>query len=123
MEKNMSDFNSHKEKYLMFKHDAENEDNSIPTRIEAYFNALLHLIESKASEFGIHIEKHQKVRLIIGNNQKIFKENTEKVWRSFQEIENQIRPGQIYGGAIDGKRLVRTKELFRIVESICGVTE
>jgi len=118
----MSDSNSHIEKYLMFKHDAENKDNSIPTRIEAYFNALLHLIESKAVEFGIHIEKHQRVRSILENNQEIFKENTEKVWRSFQEIENQIRPGQIYGGAIDGKKLGKTQELFRIVETICGVT-
>ncbi len=119
----MSDSNSHKEKYLMFKHDAENEINSIPTRIEAYFNALFHLIESKAAELGIHIEKHQKVRLILENNQEIFRESTEKVWRSFQEIENQIRPGQIYGGAIDGKKLGRTQDLFRLIEAICGVSE
>jgi len=35
----MSNFDIHREKYKMFKCDAENEANSIPTRIQAYFNA------------------------------------------------------------------------------------
>ena len=121
MEKNVSDSNSHKEKYLMFKHDAENEGNSIPTRIEAYFNASFHLIESKASEFGIHIQKHQNIRSMLEKNNQIFREGTEKVWKAFHEIENQIRPGQIYGGLIDGEKLQKTKELFQIMETVCGV--
>ncbi|MEA3432465.1 MAG: hypothetical protein U9R01_07345 [candidate division WOR-3 bacterium] len=35
----MSNFGIHREKYGIFKCDAENEANSIPTRIQAYFNA------------------------------------------------------------------------------------
>lgn len=110
----------HKQKYLMFKRDAEDTDNSIPTRIEAYFNASFHLIELKASKYGIHIDKHQSVRVILEKNNQIFKSNTERLWRVFQEIENQIRPGQIYGGTINGKKLKRIIELFKIIEAICG---
>lgn len=109
----------HKEKYLMFKHDAENGENSVLTRIEAYFNASFHLIESKASEKGIHVNKHQDMRTILEKNHHIFGDATEKVWKAFQEIENQIRPGQIYGSAINGKKLKRTIELFQIIESFC----
>lgn len=119
----MSGFDIHKEKYIMFKHDAENEENSIPTRIESYFSASFHLIETKASKSGIHINKHQDVRTALEKNRKIFGEDTEQVWRAFQEIENQIRPGQIYGGAINGKKLKRTKELFQLIENICGEIE
>ena len=116
----MANFDLHKEKYLMFKRDAEDEENSIPTRIEAYFNASFHLIESEVSKYGIHINKHQNVRVILEKNNQIFGDNTERVWRAFQEIENQIRPGQIYGGAINGKKLKRTIELFEIIQTICG---
>ena len=115
----MTDFNIHNKKYRMFKADAENETNSIPTRIEAYFYACFHLIEAIAARKAIHIEKHQKVRSILERNQQIFGDNTEDVWRAFQEIENQIRPGQIYGGLIDGKKLKRTKELFGVVNNLC----
>jgi hypothetical protein len=119
----MANFDIHKEKYTMFKRDAEDEENSIPTRIEAYFNASFHLIESRASNFGIHIDKHQNLRTILEKNHQIFREDTERLWRAFQEIENQIRPGQIYGSAINGKKLNRTIELFRIIETICGEGE
>ena len=115
----MTSFAIHKEKYMMFKADAANEANSIPIRIEAYFYACFHLIEAIAAKKGIHIEKHQKVRSMLERNHQIFRGDTEKVWRAFQEIENQIRPGQIYGGLIDGKKLRRTKELFEIIEKGC----
>lgn len=116
----MASFDTHKRKYEMFNHDAENEANSIPTRIEAYFNACFHLIEAKAAKVGVHIHKHQSVRAILDKNSQIFEDDTEKVWRSFQQIENQIRPGQIYGSLVDGKKLQRTKELFKLIEKICG---
>lgn len=61
----MSSSETHLEKYRMFKADANNEGNSIPTRIEAYFHAAFHLIEVHAAISGIHIEKHQKVRTIL----------------------------------------------------------
>jgi hypothetical protein len=116
----MSNFDTHKEKYRMFKKDAMNEQNSTPIRIEAYFYSAFHLIEATAIQSGVHIEKHQQVRTVLEKNSQIFKENTEAVWRAFHEIENQIRPGQIYGGAINGNKLKRTIELFKAIEGICG---
>lgn len=116
----MSNSEMHLEKYKMFKADANNEANSVPTRIEAYFHAAFHLIEAHAAMSGIHIEKHQKTRTILEKNRQIFKDNTEKVWRAFQEIDNQIRPGQIYGAAINGGKLKRTIELFQNIEEICS---
>ncbi|MEW6328750.1 MAG: hypothetical protein AB1468_01400 [Candidatus Micrarchaeota archaeon] len=110
----------HDEKYKMFKKDAENEANSVPTKIEAYFNASFHLVERNAAKVGVHIQKHQLLRSILEKNPSVFGENTEHVWRAFQELENQIRPGQVYGGSINGKKLKRAKELFSIIESICS---
>jgi|GEM_PF-1663318 len=91
----MSDFDTHIEKYKMFKKDANNTQNSIPIRIEAYFYAAFHLIEANTTRAGIHIEKHQQVRAILEKNPHIFKDQTEPLWRAFHEIENQIRPGQM----------------------------
>ncbi|MBI4688929.1 MAG: hypothetical protein HY754_01445 [Nitrospirae bacterium] len=104
----------------MFKTDASNETNSVPLRIEAYFYAAFHLIEAMAAKTAIHIEKHQKVRTMLEKSPQIFGDKTEQVWRAFHEIENQIRPGQIYGGQINGKKLERTIELFQIIENNCG---
>ena len=50
----------------------------------------------------------------------IFKEDTETVWRAFQTIENQIRPGQEYGGKINGEELRRAKSLFEEIRKICN---
>ena len=119
----MSSPETHFEKYIMFKADAENEINSVPIRIEAYFYSAFHLIEAITAKTGIHIEKHQKVRTTLENNKGLFGNNSESLWRAFHEIENQIRPGQIYGGAINGKKLNRTKELYKLIETMCGETE
>ena len=116
----MTVFDKHYSKFLMFKKDAENEGISIPLRIEAYFYASFHLIEAVSAKHGIHIEKHQKVRATLETAVHIFGDKTETIWRTFLEIENQIRPGQIYGGAVNGEKLKRTKELFNTIEHICG---
>jgi hypothetical protein len=115
----MSSFEIHIKKYHMFLKDAINEQNSEPTRIEAFFEATFHLIEAVTAKYRIHINKHKLVRNVLELNKEIFGEDTEKVWRAFQEIENQIRPGQAYGGAINGEALERTKELTGVVKNIC----
>lgn len=115
----MSSYEVHIKKYKLFKRDAMNEENSKPTRIEATFEACFHLIEACAAKNRIHINKHQLVRNILEENPRIFEKDTENVWKSFQEIENQIRPGQIYGGKIDGEQLKRTKKLADKIENIC----
>ena len=116
----MSSFEIHNKKYRMFLKDAKNEKNSQPTRIEAYFEACFHLIEAVAAKKRLHINKHQLVRKILEENEDVFGGKTEDVWRSFQEIENQIRPGQIYGGAINGEALDNTKRLASVTEVICN---
>ena len=115
----MSKFDRHKEKYEMFKNDALNEDISIPLRIEAYFYAAFHLIESLAAQIGLHIEKHQKVRSFLEKNHELVGDETDKLWRSFREIEQNLRPGQVYGGQINGQKLTRARELFELIEAIC----
>ena len=110
----------HLEKYRLFKKDALNEDISIPTRIEALFEACFHLIEACMAEKGLHINKHQLVRKMVTDHEDVIGENSDTVWRAFQELENQIRPGQIYGGKIDGPQLERAQEIMEIIESGCN---
>ena len=109
----------HRDKYLDFKQDAENPDVSIPTRIQVYFNALFHLIEMTVSRHEVHINRHQHIRRELEANAFVFGEETQTVWRGFQEIENRIRPGQIYGSTNDGRNLARTQQIFGALERIC----
>ncbi len=115
----MSDFEKHTEKFSLFKRDAENKTVSHPTRINAYFESAFHLIESVAAKHERHINKHQRVRSFLEQNRDLFGEGTEPVWRTFQLLENQIRPGQAYGGKINGEELSRAKEAFEGIKSIC----
>ncbi|MHA1431506.1 MAG: hypothetical protein ACTSRV_14105 [Candidatus Freyarchaeota archaeon] len=95
----MTDRERHLEKYRMFKRDAENPSVSPPTRVEAYFSAAFHLIEACVAD--------------------VFGGNTDRVWRAFQRIENQIRPGQLYEGKINGEAVEDTEKNFREIEEIC----
>jgi len=116
---NMASFNIHMKKYGLFRRDAANEQNSPPTRIEALFEACFHLIEACAAKNRVHINKHQLVRSKLLEHQAILGEDTEQVWRAFNELENQIRPGQAYGGKIDGEALERARRLAERVEEAC----
>ncbi len=109
----------HMTKYQGFKKVAENEDDFIPARIGAYFEAAYHLIEAVAAGRGIHIDSHNRVRAALETNHDLFREKTNIVWNSFQEIEKRIRPGQIYGGKINGKNLEKTRVIFTTIEEIC----
>jgi hypothetical protein len=115
----MSSFEIHKEKYKLFKKDAENETVSHPSRIEAYFAAAFQLIESCMAKYDLHINKHQMVRAVLTQEEKAFQSDTDAVWRKFQLLENQIRPGQAYGGKINGEELKRAKQTFEEIEKIC----
>ncbi len=88
----MSDLGAHLELYKKFKKDAENVELFEGTRVEAYFLSAFHLIEACAAKERVHINKHQKVRNILEENEFLFSAETENVWRSFQIIENQLRP-------------------------------
>lgn len=92
----MSTYQTHKKLYLKFKEDALKEDLYAGTRVEAYFLSAFHLIEACAAKERVHINKHQKVRSILEKENQIFGEETEKVWKSFQRIENQLRPKFTY---------------------------
>jgi uncharacterized protein (UPF0332 family) len=114
----MTSFEKHIKKYKLFKKDAENETVSHMSRIEACFFASFHLIEAVMANHNMHINKHTMLRSVLAKDE-IFKEDTETVWKSFQTIENQIRPGQEYGGKINGEELKRAKELFKRIEEVC----
>jgi len=116
----MTSMEIHLEKYGLFRKDSRNEDNSIPTRIEAIFEACFHLIEACMAKNGLHIQRHQKVRPMIIDHENVFREDSESVWRAFQELENQIRPGQIYGGRINGPQLERAERIIDNLENICN---
>jgi hypothetical protein len=116
----MTSLEIHREKYELFRKDSRNEDNSIPTRIEATFEACFHIIEACMAKNGLHIQRHQKVRPMIIDNENVFEEDSESVWRAFQELENQIRPGQVYGGRINGPQLERAQHLMNSIEKICN---
>lgn len=77
------------------------------------------MIEVVVAKNRIHINKHQLVRTVLEQNKAIFKEDTEILWKSFQEIENQIRPGQMYGGVINGEALRKVEQLVATIEVIC----
>ena len=111
----MSSFEIHKKKHELFKKDAENKGNSHMTRIEAYFEACFHLIDGCAALSDIHINKHQNVRKIIEENEDIFGKNTELIWAKFQELENKIRPGQVYGGRINGEQLKKAEDISKVI--------
>jgi hypothetical protein len=111
----------HLQKYKLFKRDAENKDNSIPTRIEATFEACFHLIEACMAKDGLHINKHNQVRSMITEHGDVFGENSETVWRAFQELENQIRPAQAYGGRINGPQLKRAQDIMKGIENVCNI--
>lgn len=117
---NMASQDVYLQKYGMFKRDSENEQNSIPTRIETIFEACFHLIEACMAKEGLHINKHSNVRSMINEHESVFGENSELVWRAFQELENQIRPGQAYGGRIDGPQLQRAQDVMKRIESVCN---
>lgn len=114
----MSKFENHKKLYLNFKGDAENDDLSLPSRAELYFLSIYHLIESCAAKHRIHINKHQKVRIVLENNSQIFEKETEKVWHLFQDIENKIRPKFTYGFSWTDKDFDELKEKYYILEDI-----
>jgi hypothetical protein len=115
----MGSFKNHNIMYNNLKSDAENQSLSIPSRVELYFLSIFHLIESCVSKLNIHINKHQKVRQIIEGNPKIFGNNTEKVWRLFQEIETRLRPKFSYGFSWTEKDFEELKENYYTLEKYC----
>lgn len=115
----MGSFDDHFKLYMNFKKDAENQDIFEGTRVEAYFLSAYHLIESCAAKDRIHINKHQKVRAALTDNPSIFKEDTEEAWRSFQRIENQLRPKFAYALSWTSGDMKEVIENFKSIEDIC----
>lgn len=116
----MASQNIHLKKYGLFKRDAENEENSIPTRIEIIFEACFQIIEACMAKEKLHVNKHNRVRSMATEHNNVFGAGSDRIWRAFQEIEHQIRPGQAYGGRIDGPQLKRAQDLMEEIERICN---
>ena len=102
-----------------FKDSAE-QDRYIPSRIEDYFKSAFHLIEAVAiKKFGLHIQKHQKIRTYLKQNPEIFGNKTDEIINEFLEIENKIRVATSYGKWHNVELIEKTKESFYKIESIC----
>ncbi len=115
----MGTFQNHKKLYLTFKKDAENDENSKPTCAELFFLSLFHLIEACAAKNRVHINKHKSVRRVLEENVNIFKNQTEKVWRFFQKIENKLRPKFSYGFSWNDEDFDDLKTQYFKLEAIC----
>ena len=115
----MSDFGTHLDLYKKFKKDAENTELFEGTRVEAYFLSAFHLIEARAARERVHINKHQRIRAVIEENEFLFGNEGEIVWRSFQIIENKIRPKFAYSMSWTKSDLDRVIENYGAVEKIC----
>ena len=114
----MSQMRQHLGHYERFRADAYREENSQEIRVEALFLASYHLIEACAAKFGIHITKHQKVREELGANEGIFGSRTEEVWSAFQELENRVRPGFVYGTKRTQADFQKAVRLFEAMEKL-----
>mgnify|MGYP001566810004 FL=1 len=113
-------FEVHYEKYQKFKDSAE-QDRYIPSRIEDYFKSAFHLIEAVAvKKFGLHMQKHQKVRNVLKQNMEIFGDKTDEIINEFYEIENKIRAATNYGKRHNGELLEKTQKSFNKIEGICS---
>ncbi|TFG18690.1 MAG: hypothetical protein EU533_07465 [Promethearchaeota archaeon] len=110
---------NHKNSYLIYRKDANSENISIQSRAELYFLSIFQLIEACGAKYRVRINKHQKVRINLENNPSIFGENTELIWRFFQDIENKIRPKFSYGFSWIEKDFNELKEKYEIIEKIC----
>ncbi len=115
----MSTYEKHFDLYENFRIDAEKKDLYAGTRVETYFLAAFHLIESCAAQEMVHINKHQLVRKILENNENIFQDKTEDIWRNFQTIENKIRPKFVYGASWRPVDIEEVKKCFKNIEKIC----
>ena len=115
----MSQQREHLRHYEALRADAYREENSQEIRVEALFLSSYHLIEACAAKYGIHINKHQRVREELDANWRIFGENTVKVWTAFQDLENRVRPGFVYGSSRSKADFRQAMHLFESIEDIC----
>ncbi len=115
----MSQLREHLRHYETLRADAYREENSQEIRVEALFLAAYHLIEACAAKFGTHINKHQKVRDELEANEGIFGTRTREVWSAFQELENRVRPGFVYGSAQPKGGFRKAVQMFESIEALC----
>ena len=114
----MSTLATHKKLYLKFKEDAQKHDLYVGTRVEAYFLSVFHLIEACAAIERVHVNKHQRVRSVLEKEDHIFGNSTERVWKSFQRIENQLRPKFAYSMNWKAEDLKEIETIYNKIERV-----
>ena len=108
----------HFEKYERFRESAEQE-RYIPSRIEDYFKAAFHLIESVAyKKMGVHIGMPNKVAIVLSSNPEIFGSSTEKIVEEFLRLEINTFSAEKTTEGFE-EILEDTKETFKKIERIC----
>ncbi|MHA1264895.1 MAG: hypothetical protein ACTSRS_06625 [Candidatus Helarchaeota archaeon] len=114
----MGSSKNHFLKYQDFKKEAE-KSTYIPSKIENYFLAAYHLIESIFATQNIHTDLHKKIFKMLKSHPDLFGANTFNLMNAFRRIERDLRPGVTYGSKENGEKLKETQELFNLIETIC----
>lgn len=110
----------HLHKYRNFKKEGLRA-NYPPSKVENYFLATFHLLEAFVYEkAGIHVQRHSRLRSVLESNEFIFGENTEKIWRLFQDLENRVRIATSYGKSESPEIADKAAEILEKIEDGCG---
>jgi len=115
----MATFERHMAQYKAFKDMANLPGATPPGRVELLFLAAYHLIDACAAKRGQHINKHQNVRRELERNSIILGERTDRVWRTFNDLQGDFRAKFVYGGGWTEKDLAAAIRSFETVERLC----
>ncbi len=115
----MATFERHLTQYKAFKETADLPGAAPQSRVELLFLAAYHLIDACAAKKGQHINKHQNVRPELEKNPVILGENTDRVWRVFNDFQGSFRAKFVYGGRWTKKDLEEAVRSFEAVERLC----
>jgi hypothetical protein len=113
----MAQLRVHLAKLKTLRTDGLREDISAELRVEALFLAAYQAVEAAAARVNVHVGKHQNVRRELEANAAIFGDQTDAVWRAFQDLETRIRPKFIYGQSWTRSDLLEAIRLFKVIES------
>ena len=108
----------HREKYRNFKKEG-NKALFIPSKIENYFIAAFHLIESVLATKKVHVNVHKRLFQVIKSHEDLFAGTAFSVANSFRRIERDLRPGVMYGASENGRVLKEVLHELETIETLC----
>ncbi|MFQ6125269.1 MAG: hypothetical protein ACE5R6_11795 [Candidatus Heimdallarchaeota archaeon] len=114
---------THLKKYRNFKKEGD-KAQFVPSKIENYFLAAFHLIETVLATKNIHSNVHKRLFQVIKSHEDIFAGTAFSIANSFRRIERDLRPGVMYGASENGRVLKEVLHEFETIETLCfGILE